>query len=77
MDKRYCPKCGLEYTQSQIIMRMGICQECDPDKFKVQYETDINRIQKKKVGQQHITEHTFFPAKPRGPWFQWYRRENK
>jgi len=75
MHKSFCPKCGLEYTQGQIKMRMGVCEECEPDKFKEQYETDINRVYK--MGQQHITEHTFFPAKPKGPWFHWWRRENR
>jgi len=77
MNKRYCPKCGLEFRRYQVLMRMGICQECEPDKFKEQHDTDIKRMIKRNVGQEHITEYTFFPAKPSGPWFHWYRRINK
>ena len=47
-------------------------------KFKEQYEKDIVYMQKRKVGQKHITEHTFFPEKPIDTrWYRWYRRENR
>ena len=78
MGKDYCPKCGLQYRKSQIKMRMGICEDCDPTKFKEQYEKDLVYMQKRKVGQKHITEHTFFPEKPIDTrWYRWYRRENR
>ena len=80
MAKDYCPKCGLQYRQSQIKMRMGICEECEPDKFKEQYEMDLVYMQKRNMGQEHITEHTFFPKKAPSKKYQefkWYRRETK
>ena len=80
MSKDYFPKCGLQYRRSQIKMRMGICEECEPDKFKEQYEMDLVYMQKKNMGQEHITEHTFFPKKAVSKRYQknkWYRREQK
>ena len=41
-----------------------ICDECDPVKFKELHEENLRTFKKKEVGQQHITEHTFFPKKP-------------
>lgn len=41
-----------------------ICDECDPVKFKQLHEENIRTHKKKSVGQQHITEHTFFPKTP-------------
>ena len=80
MGKDYCPKCGLQYRKSQIKLRMGICEECEPDKFKEQYEMDLVYMQKRNIGQEHITEHTFFPKKAvnkKYQEFKWYRRETK
>ena len=80
MGKDYCPKCGLQYRKSQIKMRMGICEECEPTKFKEQYETDLVYMQKRNMGQEHITEHTFFPKKAiskKYQQFRWWRRENR
>jgi hypothetical protein len=39
----------------------NICDECEPKKFKELHETNLRTHKKKEVGQQHITEHTFFP----------------
>ena len=39
----------------------NICDECEPKKFKELHETNLRTYKKKEVGQQHITEHTFFP----------------
>ena len=80
MSKEYCPKCGLEYRKSQIKMRAGICEECEPKKFKEQYEKDIVYMQARNMGQEHITEHTFFPKKAVSRQYQelkWYRRQQK
>ena len=80
MGKDYCPKCGLQYRRSQIKLRMGICEECEPDKFKEQYEMDLVYMQKRNMGQEHITENTFFPKRAPSIKYQvkkWYRRETK
>jgi len=80
VSKAYCPICGLQYTKSQIKMRAGICQECEPEKFKEQYEKDIVYMQTRNMGQEHITEHTFFPKKAPSRQYQefkWYRRQQK
>jgi len=80
MGKDYCPKCGLQYRRSQIKLRMGICEDCEPTKFKEQYEMDLVYMQKRNMGQEHITEHTFFPKKAvskKYQQFKWYRRETK
>jgi len=61
-------------------MRMGICEDCEPEKFKEQYEKDIITMQKRRIGQEHITEHTFFPKKAPSKTYQpkkWYRRETR
>ena len=42
----------------------NICDECEPKKFKELHETNLRTYKKKEVGQQHITEHTFFPKNP-------------
>ncbi len=61
----YCAKCGLEYRGSVVIDREGICDECDPEGFKEQYNKDIVWMKKRTIGQKHITENTFFPDKPK------------
>ena len=61
----YCSKCGLEYRRSAVIDREGICEECDPEGFKEQYNKDIVWMKKRTIGQKHITENTFFPDKPK------------
>jgi hypothetical protein len=61
----YCSKCGLEYRRSAVIDREGICDECDPEGFKEQYNKDIVWMKKRTIGQKHITENTFFPDKPK------------
>ena len=79
-NNEYCNRCGLEYRKSQIQMRMGICEDCEPEKFKEQYEKDIITMQKRRIGQEHITEHTFFPKKAPSKTYQlkkWYRRETR
>ena len=79
-NNEYCNRCGLEYRKSQIQMRMGICEDCEPEKFKEQYEKDIITMQKRRIGQEHITEHTFFPKRAPSKTYQvkkWYRRETR
>ena len=59
---------------------MGICEDCEPEKFKEQYEKDLVYMQKRNMGQEHITEHTFFPKKAPSrqyQMFKWYRRQQK
>ena len=42
-----------------------ICDECDPQLFKEEHEKNISNYKKRKVGQKHITENTFFPDEPK------------
>ena len=65
MGNWHCPTCGLEYRASAVIDRKGICDECDPEGFKEQYNKDIAWMKKRTIGQEHITENTFFPGKPK------------
>ena len=57
----YCNKCGLQYRRWNIKIEFQACEECDPEKFRKIYKTNINRMKRRTVGQEHITEHTFFP----------------
>jgi hypothetical protein len=64
MRTNYCPKCGLMY---RLWIQKGekyICDECDPKLFKEEHEKNVTNFKRRTVGQQHITENTFFPDLP-------------
>ncbi len=67
MDMRtnYCPRCGLMYRLWVHKAERNICDECEPEKFKELHDQNITNYKRRKVGQQHITEHTFFPDHPK------------
>ena len=60
---RYCRRCGLQYRKWNIQTEFQACEECEPDKYRKIYNTNVTQIKKRTVGQDHITEHTFFPKK--------------
>jgi ribosomal protein S27AE len=60
----YCPQCGLMFRLWMHKTEHAVCDECDPVKFKELHKQNLRTYKKKEVGQQHITEHTFFPKTP-------------
>jgi len=58
---RYCKICGLKYRKWVSILEIKVCDECEPEKFKELHNKNITAIKKRTLGQEHITEHTFFP----------------
>ena len=79
-NNEYCNRCGLEYRKSQIKMRMGICEDCEPEKFKKQYEKDIITMQKRRMGPGTYNRTHILPKRAPSTRYQvkkWYRRETK
>ncbi len=62
-NMRYCRRCGLEYRNWASKIESPACEECEPEKYNKIYKTNVALIKKRNVGQEHITEHTFFPKK--------------
>ena len=60
----YCKQCGLQFRIWTRKLEQQVCDECEPEKFKELHQENINNIKKKQMGQEHITEHTFFPKAP-------------
>jgi len=80
----HCQICGLQYRLWSHKIDNPICDECEPEKFKKQRETNIIFQKKRNMGQSHITEHTFFPKHIGTPYTcnwknkkKWDRREQK
>ena len=59
----YCLTCGLQYRLWNVKIENPACEECEPQKFKELHQTNIQRRKTLQMGQEHITEHTFFPRK--------------
>ncbi len=78
-DKHFCPTCGLEYRLWVEKLEQKVCDQCDPKEFKELHKENVRQHKKRFVGQEHITEHTFFPSnKSRfGSHQKTYRREQK
>ena len=64
MDKEFCPTCGLEYRHWAIKIEESVCEECKPKEFNDLYKHNLTHMKRKKLGQEHITEHTWFPKIP-------------
>jgi hypothetical protein len=84
MSGNYCPKCGLQYRLWNVKIENKACDECEPDKYKELHATNIQRRKTLHMGQEHITEHTFFPRKnsdkikkPNYKLSKWKYREQK
>ena len=58
---KHCKRCGLKYRKWVSMLEVKVCDECEPEKFKELHNKNITAIKKRTVGQEHITEHTFFP----------------
>jgi hypothetical protein len=59
----YCSICGLQYRKWACDVHKPACEDCEPEKYLKLRETNITSIKKRTIGQQHITEHTWFPKK--------------
>jgi ribosome-binding protein aMBF1 (putative translation factor) len=64
MKKNYCQNCGLMYRDWIHKAELTVCDECEPEKFATLHKQNIRRIKRRTIGQEHITENTFFPAVP-------------
>ena len=77
---KYCSQCGLQFRLWMYKTEYQICDECDPKKFQELHKENIRNHKYRMRGQQHITEHTFFPAEepyPKKGKRNIYRREQK
>ena len=79
-DKHFCPTCGLEYRLWVEKLERKVCDQCDPKEFKELHKENVRQHKKRFVGQQHITENTFFPRHASGSvayGYKKYRRQQK
>jgi len=79
-DKHYCPTCGLEYRIWIAKLEQKVCDQCNPKEFEELHKENVRGHKKRFVGQQHITENTFFPKHASGYTFlkpDKYRRQQK
>ena len=58
----HCPNCGLQYRIWIQKLEQLVCDECNPKEFKELHKKNVRQHKKRFVGQEHITEHTFFPT---------------
>tara|TARA_Y100001937_G_scaffold127486_1_gene199905 strand:- start:897 stop:1151 length:255 start_codon:yes stop_codon:yes gene_type:complete len=84
MSGNYCPTCGLQYRLWSVKIENKACDECEPEKYKKLHAANIQRRKTLLMGQEHITEHTFFPRpnnpktkKPNYKLAKWKYREQK
>jgi len=73
----YCDQCGLQFRMWTRKLEHQVCDQCNPKEFKELHEGNVRQHKKRFVGQQHITEHTFFPKHASGYTFgkpEKYRR---
>ena len=61
-EHRYCPVCGLEYRKWAVTIEEPVCEECEPLAYGFLHNKNIGIMVKRNQGQQHITEHTWFPS---------------
>jgi len=80
---KHCKRCGLKYRNWVSMLEVKVCDECEPEKFKELHDKNVTAIKKRTVGQEHITEHTFFPKKIWGKFHinwekaKWNRRKQQ
>ena len=65
-NKHYCPTCGLEYRIWVEKLEQKVCDQCNPKEFEELHKQNVRQHKKRFVGQQHITENTFFPKHDSG-----------
>ena len=61
MRNNYCKECGLEFRVWVVKTHNTVCDLCDPEKFKELHNKNIRAYKKKKIGQEHLSENTWFP----------------
>jgi len=62
-DKHFCPTCGLEYRIWVEKLEQKVCDQCNPKEFEELHKENVRQHKKRFVGQEHITENTFFPKR--------------
>ena len=82
MRNTYCKTCGLEFRKWVIKTHNTVCDQCNPKKFKELHDTNLRAFKKKKIGQEHLTENTWFPkedgiGRAQGKSHIYYRRQQK
>jgi len=76
MDK-FCPNCGLEYRRWAINLEEFVCEECNWHEWNTLVSKNITLMKRRKVGQEHITEHSWFPKKPEGKHMVQYWKKRR
>jgi hypothetical protein len=61
MSRNYCKICGLQYRRWAVAVHNPACEDCEPEKYLKLRKTNITAIKKRTVGQEHITENSWFP----------------
>ena len=59
----HCPNCGLQYRIWIQKLERQVCDECNPKEFKELHKENVRQHKKRFIGQEHITENTFFPKR--------------
>ena len=80
MSRNYCKICGLQYRKWAVDVETPACEDCEPEKYLKIRKTNITAIKKRTVGQEHITENSWFPKKGWAGgvnWKKWHVREQK
>jgi hypothetical protein len=81
MSRNYCSICGLQYRKWAVDVHNPACEDCEPEKYAKLRKTNITAIKKRTLGQQHITEHSWFPkyipTRFSIKWDKWYHKEQK
>ena len=77
----HCPNCGLQYRIWIQKLEQQVCDECNPKEFKELHKKNVRQHKKRFIGQEHITEHTFFPTEKKPTNYRdargEYRRQQK
>jgi len=76
-DKHYCSTCGLEYRIWVEKLEQKVCDQCNPKEFEELHKQNVRNHKKRFLGQQHITENTFFPSDKSRFGSHQYRRQQK
>lgn len=81
MSRNYCKICGLQYRKWAVDVESPACEDCQPEKYAKIRKTNITAIKKRVVGQEHITENSWFPkyigTRYGVNWRKWESKEKR
>ena len=61
MRNHFCRTCGLEFRKWVRKTHNTVCDQCEPEKFKELHTQNLRLFKTRKIGQEHLTESTWFP----------------